>query len=249
MKEISMFERELRDMLLEALQELPQVDMQPPLLERRIGCGKYRLDAEIHLNAAGHALTLLVEMKKSAYPRDIREMLWQIKKFGEVAQRDQQEGETVLLVAAEALSPGAKELLREEGVGYFDTGGSLYIPARGAFFYIDRPVPKTFERSVRSLYTGKRSHVLHALLDGSVASGGNVKETGRTAPRCRPQRLRKHSPHLSASSGSYPEDEAPPRSVVLPSRARCSMPGASRRPIIDPAQSVATTFQLLPPKR
>lgn len=175
MKEISMFERELLDMLLEALQELPQVDIQPPLLERRIGCGKYRLDAAIHLNAAGHALTLLVEMKKLAYPRDIREMLWQIKKFGEVAQHDQQEGEIILLLAANSLSLGAKELLREEDVGYFDTGGSLYIPARGAFFYIDKPVPKTFERSVRSLYTGKRSHVLHALL---VKHGTwcNVKE-------------------------------------------------------------------------
>ena len=163
MNEISISERDLLDMLLEALQQLPQVDMQPPLLERRIGCGKY-LDAEIHLDAAGRALTLLVETKKSAYPRDIRAMLWQIKKLGEVAQRDQQEGETILLIAVESLSPGAKELLREEGVGYFDTGGSLYIPARGAFFYIDRPVPKTFERSVRSLFTGKRSRVLHALL-------------------------------------------------------------------------------------
>ncbi len=164
MNKISIFERDLLDMLLEALQKLPQVDTQTPLLERRIGCGKYRLDAEIHLNAAGRSLTLLVEMKKSAYPRDIREMLWQIKKLGEVAQRDQQEDETILLIAAESLSPGAKDLLRKEGVGYFDTGGSLYIPARGAFFYIDRPVPKTFERSVRSLFTGKRSQVLHALL-------------------------------------------------------------------------------------
>lgn len=175
MKEINMFERELLDMLLKALQELPQVDIQPPLLERRIGSGKYRLAAEIHLNVAGRSLTLLVEMKKSAYPRDIREMLWQSKKFGEGAQRDQQEGETVRLIAAEALSPGAKDLLREEGVGYFDTGGSLYIPARGTLLYIDRPVPKTFERSVRSLFTGKRSHVLHALL---VERGTwcNVKE-------------------------------------------------------------------------
>lgn len=164
MKEIAVRERELRDMLLEALRELPQVHMQPPLLERWGGCGKSRLDAEIPLHVAGRALTLLVELRKSVYPRDVREMLWQIKKTGEAAPRDQQEDETVLLIAAEALSPGAKELLREERVGYFDTGGSLYIPARGAFFYIDRPVPKTFERAVRSLYTGRRAHVLHALL-------------------------------------------------------------------------------------
>ena len=180
MKEINMFERELGDMLLEALQELPQVDSQPPLLEWRIGGGKSWLDAEVHLNVASRALTLLVELRKSTYPRDVREMLWQIKKTGEAAQHDQQEDETVLLVAAEALSPGAKELLREEGVGYFDTGGSLYIPARGAFFYIDRPVPKTFERSVRSLYTGKRSHVLHALLL-ERGTWSNVKELAKLA--------------------------------------------------------------------
>ena len=41
MNEISIFERDLLDMLLEALRELPQVDTQSALLERRIGCGKY----------------------------------------------------------------------------------------------------------------------------------------------------------------------------------------------------------------
>ena len=164
MKKTSILERDLLDMLLETLQQLPQVDMQPPLLERRTGRKNWRLDAEIHLNAAGRDLTLLVEIKKSVYPRDIRQILWQINQFGRDERLNRQEDGAIPLLAAESLSPGAKDLLRKERVGYFDTGGSLYIPARGAFFYIDRPVPKTFERSVRSLFTGKRSQVLHALL-------------------------------------------------------------------------------------
>ena len=179
MKEPNIFERDLLDMLLEALWKLPQVHM-PPSLERRIRCGNSQLDTEVHLNAAGRALTLLVETKKSVYPRDVKQIIWRIRQF-EGDERHKRPGdEAIPLLAAEALSPGAKELLREEGVGYFDTGGSLYIPARGAFFYIDRPVPKTFERSVRSLYTGKRSHVLHALL---VERGKwwNVKELAALA--------------------------------------------------------------------
>ena len=161
MNETNIRERDLLDMLLEALRKLPQVHMQPPILERRTGYGYYRLDAEIPLEAAGRTLTLLVEVRKSVYPRDIRQIIWRIKQS---EQFNRQDDEVIPLLAAESLSPGAKELLREEGVGYFDTGGSLYIPARGAFFYIDRPVPKTFERSVRSLFTGRRSQVLHALL-------------------------------------------------------------------------------------
>ena len=159
MKEFSLFEGDLLDMLLDALRELPQVHMQPSLEQ-----WNSQLDAEIHLDAAGRALTLLVETKKSVYPRDVKQVIWRIRQFEGDERHTRQGDEAIPLLAAESLSPGAKELLREEGVGYFDTGGSLYIPARGAFFYIDRPVPKTFERSVRSLFTGKRSQVHHALL-------------------------------------------------------------------------------------
>jgi DNA-binding transcriptional ArsR family regulator len=49
-------------------------------------------------------------------------------------------------------------------VGYFDTGGSLFIPAHGAYFYIEKPPPKTIAKATRSLFKGKSSQVLHALL-------------------------------------------------------------------------------------
>ena len=68
------------------------------------------------------------------------------------------------LLVAESLSPGAKELLRSERIGYYDSGGSLYLPAPGAYLYIEKPPPKALAKSVRSLFTGRRAQVLHALL-------------------------------------------------------------------------------------
>ena len=164
MTELQMFENDLIDKFLETLRDLPQVHAQPLLLERRTLVGNHQLDAEIHLDAAGKDLTLLIEVKKTVYPRDVRQILWQLSQFGALERISGQPDSGVPLLAAESISPGAKELLRKENVGYFDTGGSLFIPAPGAFFYIDRPVPKTLEKSVRSLFKGKRSQVLHALL-------------------------------------------------------------------------------------
>ena len=68
------------------------------------------------------------------------------------------------MLIAESLSPGAKEMLRAERIGYFDSGGSLFVPAAGAYIYIDKPAPKTLEKSVRSLFSGRRAQVLYALL-------------------------------------------------------------------------------------
>ena len=164
MKEHRPFERDLLAKLLETLQELPMVHAQPPNLESRRWLEEDELDAEIRLDAAGRSLTLLIEVKKSIYPRDVRQILWQISRFGALDRLNGQEDSIVPLLAAESISPGAKELLRKEKVGYFDTGGSLFIPAAGAFYYIDRPPTKTVEKSVRSLFKGKRSQVLHALL-------------------------------------------------------------------------------------
>lgn len=68
------------------------------------------------------------------------------------------------LLVAESLSPGAKDLLKSERVGYYDSGGGLFLPVPGAYVYIDRPLPKSLEKSVRSLFSGRRAQVLHAFL-------------------------------------------------------------------------------------
>ena len=57
-------------------------------------------------------------------------------------------------------------MLRDEHVGYYDTGGSLYLPTPGAYLYIDKPPPKTSEKTIRNLFSGRRSQVVHTLLIG-----------------------------------------------------------------------------------
>ena len=158
-----MSERDTIDKLLEAMHELPDVDVHGPILQPQRSHRDHQIDAEVGFNVAGKSYVLLVEVKKSVYPRDAQQVLWQLSRFLAAESKDRKSN-LVPLLAAESISPGAKELLKNENFGYFDTGGSLFVPARGAYFYIEKPPPKTLEKSVRGLFKGKRSQVLHALL-------------------------------------------------------------------------------------
>lgn len=158
MTESTAAEYALIEQFLEALRELPDVRAEMDVREPA-SMAPYRVDAEIHLSVAGKPIVLLVEAKKTAYPRDVRQVLWQFK-----ALRQESPANVQYLLVAESLSPGAKELLKSERVGYYDSGGSLFLPTPGAYVYIDRPPPKTLEKSVRSLFSGRRAQVLHALL-------------------------------------------------------------------------------------
>lgn len=117
------------------------------------------IDAQITLHVGGQSIALLVEIKKSVFPRDVRQTLWRFK-----SPQYRLEDTMHPMLVAESLSPGAKEILRAERIGYFDSGGSLFLPVRGAYIYIDKPPPKPLARSVRSLFSGRRAQVLHALL-------------------------------------------------------------------------------------
>mgnify|MGYP001411207444 CR=1 FL=1 len=104
-------------------------------------------------------------------------MIWQFRE----TRRERSKGqvkEPLSLLVAESISPGAKELLRDERVGYYDSGGILYLPAPGACLYVAKPPPKTLAKSVRFLFSGRRAQVLHALLvqhqDWFGGSGSNA---------------------------------------------------------------------------
>lgn len=155
-------EKETLDALIAALQELPQAQARV-FRTQHPTVSAHALDAEIDVLIADKDVTLLIEVKKTVYPRDIRQILWQLSQARNEYAHNRQHY-VVPLVAAESISIGARELLRAENVGFFDTGGSLFVPAKGAYLYIERPVPRTLEKSVRSLFTGKRSQVLHAML-------------------------------------------------------------------------------------
>jgi DNA-binding transcriptional ArsR family regulator len=157
-------ERETIDKLLATLQELPDVRAEPKASDGLRLPNQSRVDAEFDLKIADKHYVLLVEAKKSVFPRDAREVLWTIQQIKNYAQAFGQDKNVVPLLAAESLSPGAKELLKHENVGYYDTGGSLFIPASGAYIYIEKPPPKIISKSIRAIFRGTRAQVLHALL-------------------------------------------------------------------------------------
>ncbi|MHB8253845.1 MAG: hypothetical protein ACYDEV_09130 [Acidiferrobacter sp.] len=157
-------ERQLIEQFLDILRALPEVraELGHWELVRRIGGVSY--DAQVNLQIAGKSFTLLVEAKKAVYPRDVHQVLWQLGHLRRYTSVVPDRDETIPLLVAESISPGAKELLRTERVGYYDSGGSLFLPAPGAYFYIDKPPRKSLLRSTRSLFSGRRAQVLHTLL-------------------------------------------------------------------------------------
>ena len=157
-------ERVLIDQFLAALRSLPEVRAElgrSGPADRPIESGH---DAQLALDVAGKSIRALVELKKAVYPRDARQVVWRIRELAQRRPAGKGDDEALAVLVAESISPGAKELLRAERVGYYDSGGSLYLPAKGAYLYIDKPPPKPLSRSMRSLFTGRRAQVLHGLL-------------------------------------------------------------------------------------
>jgi hypothetical protein len=156
-------EGQLIAQFVDALRELPEVtaelDQWEPFGQR----SDRGYDAQVNLHVAGKSFVLLLEAKKAVFPRDVRQLIWQLRAVSHGTPAH--EGANLFsLLVAESISPGAKELLRSERVGYYDSGGSLYLAAPGVYIYIDKPPPKALAKSVRTLFTGRRAQVIHALL-------------------------------------------------------------------------------------
>jgi hypothetical protein len=156
-------ERQLVGQFLDVVRGLPEVRAE---LERRDpGAGTDgRYDAQVDLRVGGKSVTVLIEAKKTLYPRDVRQALWQLREYSREWRKGPKSRPPVPMLVAEAISPGAKQLLRDEGVGYYDSGGSLFLPGDGVYLYIDKPPAASLTKSMRSLFSGRRAQVLHALL-------------------------------------------------------------------------------------
>jgi hypothetical protein len=149
---------ELVSRLINDLGEIPEVRPSTPSWEVREPGSSREIDATLSVDVAGKKYVLLIEVKKSIFPRDVPQLLWQLHHF------EKHQPNAIPLVAAESISLGAKELLKKENIGYYDTGGSMFIPGRGSYVYIEKPPPKVLERPIRSLFRGKRAQVLLTLL-------------------------------------------------------------------------------------
>ncbi|MCC7369266.1 MAG: helix-turn-helix domain-containing protein [Chloroflexi bacterium] len=153
---------ELLGEVREALAALPGIRLHT---ERRHRCLlDRRVDLVITADIKGQPADILIDVKANAYPRDVRAAADQL-----LALRDrnrQQDGmrPLSLMLVAPAIPPTSRELLRERGVGYWDSGGSLYLDLPHALYWIDRPVPERSVRRARNVFRGRAAQVLHALL-------------------------------------------------------------------------------------
>src|SRR3546814_7717412 len=96
--------------------------------------------------------------------RSVRQQIWQLRDY-----LDQMDGagERVAMLIAGAISKGARDILQQESIGYFDLGGSLFIPASGAYVLIDRPQPKKAGRALGSIFQGQRARIVQAVVESS----------------------------------------------------------------------------------
>lgn len=153
-----MSERGLIDRLVETLGEIPSARIHG---EHRGSAADTGVDTVIDIDIDGHPVKLIVEVKSSGFPRDVREAIWRLRDRSYPGEMTSAQ-EIVPIFVSEAVSPGAREVLSKERIGYFDNSGSLHIPAHGAFVLIERPMAKRQKRVINSVFQGRRAQIVHA---------------------------------------------------------------------------------------
>lgn len=117
-------------------------------------------DLELTLELHHDTINLLVEIKRVVYPRDIRDAVWRLEE--QVLAKYKKNA--IILIAADSFSKGAKELMRERGIGYFERTGSLYLKWSKGLIYIDKPSRPSKKNRELSLFTDAREMAVHGLL-------------------------------------------------------------------------------------
>ena len=144
-----------------ALGSLPDVSILSIIKDTHPTSGADKqIDAYLALEVLGQPARLLIEVKTYAYPRDLRSAARRIAQYTEL---DEGPSPTPMIVA-DTISPGGRDLLRDEGISYWDRSGSLYLKLPWALYYVDRPPRHPAPRTLRSIYRGSAAQVLHTLL-------------------------------------------------------------------------------------
>lgn len=171
MRNLEIEEAELIEELNRAVSALPGASVRQRSPEERPG-GRYVPDGQLDVRLNSHDFELIVEAKREVFPRDVRQQIWQLRDY---LHHLEGSGEKIPMLIAGAISKGAREILQQEGVGYFDPGGSLFVPSAGAYVLIDRPPPKKASRVFASIFQGQRARVVQAVVE-AAPSWVSVKE-------------------------------------------------------------------------
>ena len=139
-------------------------------------------DGLIEISTPSKTLMIYVEVKKNVYPRDIRDAAWQLN--NSMRYRDIHY-ETIGMMAAESLSPGAKQELRSQNIASFELGGSLYLKHDCWLINIEK-ASKRAKKTAHGieLFTDARESVIHALLMNSNVwlRGVELSQLAETSP-------------------------------------------------------------------
>jgi hypothetical protein len=169
---------ELVDEAREALAALPGVSLHTQYRHRHsVDSGA---DLVLTADIKGQPADILIDVKANAYPRDVRAAADQLLALRDHYRQQDGRGPLGLMLVAPAIPPTSRELLRERGVGYWDSGGSLYLDLPHALYWIDRPVPERSVRQTRNVFRGRAAQVLHALL-ASPGQSWHVHELAERA--------------------------------------------------------------------
>lgn len=112
----------------------------------------------IRLEFGAQQVFLNVFSKGQVHTLQARDILWNV--------RDQLTGlsSTVPFVLARAISAGAREMLKAQGVGFCDDTGTLFFRQQNVFVYLDKGLPPPRRTGELNLFVQRRAQGIHTLL-------------------------------------------------------------------------------------
>lgn len=148
---------------------------------------KVQIDARLRMTLPiGDAVELAVEVMRAGYPRDIRQAVHRLRAYQAV--RPVSAVPVELCVLADYLSPGSRNELKQAGINYYDSTGSMHFKHRTYLVVKERATPTRPSRRPVKLFSGAREQVVHALLEHwrqteghEYISGAELAERAQTS--------------------------------------------------------------------
>lgn len=141
-----------------AIGNLPGIELES--VKSDVYLANRQFDLVVTARIKGERASLVIEAKSSGYPRDVMNAAWQLAALREESWPHP----LVPVVAAPSISKSSRSILKDEKIGYWDSGGSLFLELPWALYWIDRPAPRMERHNRIDIFRGRATQVLHAML-------------------------------------------------------------------------------------
>jgi hypothetical protein len=151
------FEQKARDALVECVQDVPFLKVDPDAAEPK--ADETRPDIRIALQLNGDPKYIIAEAKNNGEPRYARQAANQLLRYSRAFPNEYG------VFIAPYISPRSAAICREANIGYVDLAGNCHLSFGQIYVHKEgRPNPFTRRRYLRSLYSPKAERVLRVLL-------------------------------------------------------------------------------------